>query len=327
MPKGLIIRRPKSLEMHATLVNIPEGADVLGSLNDAADRAGYVPTIVLSGVGLLSRAVLYVPNDEAIPEAYDVEKSLDIKLDIDGTKYPELQDLPRIRIDEAEALGIELPKETGDFRSKPHWFSKQSFGKPLSLLYARGGRSYSRSTYRYHLILSGSEERPFGKANSFVGELLPGCIAKSPLQFVIGVSANIFKTNVQAWTVTIESGYDVIERMSAFLKAMPQIGDCFIVSATGLVSEAILANIGEAGEEEFYFVPNERKAYHLEDISGIVNCAVGTSRIYATIVLNCKTPPCEAVGGRMTKAIASSEKPVEIVLGEITDEKDMIHSD
>ncbi|KAI0564488.1 hypothetical protein FGB62_25g613 [Gracilaria domingensis] len=323
----MVIRRPVSLEMHATIVDIPDGADVFESLNDAADKAGYVPTIVLSGIGLLSRAVLYVPNDEAIPEAMDIEKTLGVKLDLDGTKYPELHDLPRIRVDKARELGIEVPEETEDLRSKPHWFSKQSFDKPLSLLYARGGRTYNRLRYRYHMILSGSEERTFGRANSFVGEMLPGCVAKNPLQFVIGVSANMFKTNVQAWTINIESGYDVIERMTTFLNARQNLGDCFIVSGHGRISEAVLANIGEAEEEEHYSLRDEGKPYHIEDISGIVNCAIGTSRIHATIILNCEEPPCEAVGGRLIKAISSSDKPIEIVLGEITDEKDMIHSD
>ncbi|PXF44400.1 hypothetical protein BWQ96_05843 [Gracilariopsis chorda] len=141
MPKGMQNRRPQLLEMHATLVNVPEGADVLQFLNSAADDAGYAPSIILSGVGLLSKAVLYVANDEAIPEVPDIEKNMSIKPDFDGTKYPELHDLPRIRIDEATEYGISEDVDFPELRSPPHWYSRQVFDHPLSILYARGGRS------------------------------------------------------------------------------------------------------------------------------------------------------------------------------------------
>lgn len=74
MPKGMTIRRPQPLEMlemHATMIDVPEGADLSEWLTQCANESGYIPLIVLSAVGMLSRAVLNVPNDEALPEILD----------------------------------------------------------------------------------------------------------------------------------------------------------------------------------------------------------------------------------------------------------------
>lgn len=303
--------------MHVTLVNVPEGADVFHSLNRAADEAGYAPAIILSGVGLLSKAVLYVANDDALSEARDIEKTLGIKLDLDGTKYPELDNLPRIRVDEAAQYGITENIDFPELRSPSHWYSRQVFDHPLSVLYARGGRSSTKSSYKYHFAISGCVEREFGRANSFVGQVLPGCIARNPLQFVIGVSANLLTTNVQAWTISIDPGYDVLEILSKFMQVRPEVGDCFVLAADGNLAEAQVANISTDGTEEFYDLHDGGKGYLVEDISGIINHSIGTSRIHATVVLNCQDPPCEALGGRLTRAIVSSEKPLEIFLGEM----------
>lgn len=322
MPKGMTIRRPQPLEMHATMIEVPEGADLLEWLTQCATDSGYLPLIILSGMGILSRAVLRVPNDDALPEILDSDAPFGVRVDRDGTGFPELKDLPIAMV----PMNLPIPEpEAPDplaGHPLPHWSSEQTFDTPLTLIYSHGGRYRESSKPNMHLILSGSDTRSTGISETFVGEILPGCIAMKPLQFVVGIKPTLSNATVQGWTITVEPGYDVVEKLDVFLKARQNVGKCFILSATGKFSEAELVNLTESGGEETFQMPVDNGPYNIEGMSGILG-NYDDITIHAAVVHNCGDPPCDSAGGRLTRGIVSSEGALDLYIGEMTEERDI----
>lgn len=72
-----------------------------------------------------------------------------------------------------------------------------------------------------------------------------------------GDQSNRIEVHSTGWTVSVEPGYDVIEKLGVFLKARQNVGKCFIFSATGRFSEAELVNLNEDGKEETFHMPLE----------------------------------------------------------------------
>lgn len=303
--------------MHATMIEVPAGTDLLDWLKKSADEVGYLPLVVLSGMGMLSKAVLNVPNDEALPEILDAEKPFGV------TVIDEFPDLPFAMTSTLEPFEGEIGSPSlEEVQQKPHWASVQTFNHPLSLLYAHGGRRREVSKPEMHLIVSGSDTRTTGISETFVGELLPGCIAMTPLHFVVGIAATTSKSTVQGWTVSVEPGYDIIETLHLFLKRRT-VGKCFIFSATGKLGEADLVNVNESGEDETLHMPGEQGPYHVEGLSGILNNGGIDVRVHAAVVHNCSEPPCDSAGGRLTRGIVSSEAALDFYVGEMTRERDI----
>lgn len=322
MPKGVVIRKPQPLEMHATMFDIPEGADVLEAFTEQAEATGYMPLIILSGTGRMSRAVLEVPNDEALTEITEADELFGVKICRDGNG-PELEGLPvAMTHRDHDFEQLEAPKPA--ITSLPHWSSTQTFDHPVSLIYAHGARAKETSPANIHFIMSGSKTRPTGISETFVGRLLPGCIAASPMQFVVGIKPTHSNVTVQARTISVEPGYELLETIDFFLKTKQDVGKCFILSATGKLSSATIMNINEDGAEEAYELDSENGSYYIEDMTGII-CPQNDEAVclHAAIVLNCGEGPCDSVGGRLTRAVASSEGNLDIYLGEMTDERDM----
>lgn len=286
--------------------------------------------IIISGMGLLSKAVFEVANDQAVVDLLDISKE---KENFGFTRLGELspQD-PMLKgktfdfLDEYET-DKDIPGGLPDARSpqrKPGWVSLVYFDHPLTLLYAHGGRRREASDFNYHFIVSGCRTRGLGFADSFPGKVFPGCIAASPFQFVVGMAATHEASTVQAWTISIQAGFEVIDRLQTFWKARQRVGDCFFFSATrGKIREGQIANVNEAGEEELYELDAENGPYMVEEMNGILNADVDNMRIHGTIVLNCKQPPCDALGGRIVRAVISDGDPLDIYLGEITEETDI----
>lgn len=323
MPKGMEVRRALLTEMHATMVDIPKGADILEHLNKAADDAGYVPFVVLSAIGRLSAATLRIPNEDALDEAEDIESFMNVEVVEDFENDPRFKDKPIVELVE----GLSSKDLPPDFpyppqrEKKPHWSSIQSFDYPLTLLYAIGGRRRPTSLFKYHFILSGSPSRNGGVSESFVGELLPGCIAGSPLQFVVGL-ATPFTTTVQAWTIAVQPGYDVVNQVKAFIRARQNLGKCFFYSATGgKLLNATVKNVSGDSDEDMRTLEVDQGPYVVESMTAIVNANVEELRIHATIILNCSTPPCEAIGGELIQAIVSEGQSLDVFLGEMIEEQ------
>lgn len=325
MPKGFSVRRPEALGLHATCVDIPSGADVYETLNEEASNADSLPFVIICGTGMLEKAVFRVPNDDAIPEIFDVKESFGAKIDLKGTMFEDVKKLPVVML----KTGIDLPdgynKETShpEFVAKPHWASIQTFEQPLALIYALGGRRREESKANIHFIVSGCASRSTGISESFVGQLLQGTIVRSPLQFVIGFSHTLSEATVQSWAITIEPGFEILGRLDVFLKAQQNIGKFFILATMGKLAEAEVSNIKKDGTVEIVTMPAEEGPYIIEGMSGIIGNNVDRLLIHAAIAHNCEDLPCESAGGRLIKGVVSSEGPLEIVLGEMTEERDI----
>lgn len=112
----------------------------------------------------------------------------------------------------------------------------------------------------YHFILSDCPDRPLGIADSFVGQVLPGCIAKSPLQFVIGGKPSLSDVNMQGRTLSIEPGFEVIETLNKF-KDWYYLDKCFVFSISGKICEADLENITKIREKDVFHIACREYGY------------------------------------------------------------------
>ena len=110
--------------MHATLVEVPEGEDVIEYLTKTAEEIGYMPLIVLSSVGMLSRAVLNVPNDEALPEILERTDTFGVERNPDEEVIRKFNTYKHVKADDSsEEDLVELGKMFENHKgieSKPH---------------------------------------------------------------------------------------------------------------------------------------------------------------------------------------------------------------
>lgn len=124
MPREYSWRQPQILEMHATLVEVPEGEDTIECLTKKAEKVRCMPLLIFSDVGMSSRAVLNVPNDEALAEILDRTDTFGVEKNPDEEAIRKFNTYEHVKVDDLPEESLDkLRKMVQNFKGmkpKPH---------------------------------------------------------------------------------------------------------------------------------------------------------------------------------------------------------------
>jgi hypothetical protein len=305
-----------------SLVEIPDGAEILDTLDKACQD--YLPAIIFSAFGAIYPAHLRVPKDECIPEVVDSEAPFGVKIQPEGMT---LEDYGLPIHNPTEEETVQIPNISP--KSEPHWYEDETFSEPLMILYGMGGRSKPTSNHKFHFIVSGSSTRPGGRGETFVGQLNPGTYSRGGVWVVIGAASAYERgCTVQSITLSIDIGEEVMATLAKFL-ASPRaanIGKCFIWSASGYVSEAVLRIPGATEKEDLIYTLKEAengKPYQIEAMTALFDG--GEIRVHAAIMLPAKDgDTCESAGGELISAVVAGELPLDLLIGETITRREFV---
>jgi hypothetical protein len=295
-------------------------------LLESLDKAcqDYLPAIIFSAFGAISPANLRVPKDECIPEVLNSDAPFGVKIQREGMTL------------EDYGLPIHYPTEEEmdqipniSMKSKPHWYADETFSEPLTILYGMGGRSKATSNHKFQFIVSGSSTRPGGRGETFVGQLNPGTYSHGGVWVVIGAASAYERgCTVQSITLSISIGEEVMATLAKFL-ASPRaanIGKCFIWSATGYVSKAVLRIPGATKKDDLIYTLEEAEdgaPYHIEAMTALFDG--GEIRVHAAIMLPAKDDEkCESAGGELISAVVAGELPLDLFIGETISRREFV---
>lgn len=326
MPRGYTVKKAAQTAIEVSLIEIKDGTDVESALREAC--RSYNPAILFSIIGSLSVAQLRVPRDECVSEVFDVDDPFGIRIvDEEESKYI-LDNYEQA--DELTSPIENIPNVS--IEPKPHWAVDTEFSERLLVLYGMGGLSKPTSQHNYHFIVSGSETRPLGAFNTFVGKLLPGCVTYGSMWVVVG-AATPFERGVstKSYTLSIEVGEEIITTMNKFFNSAKgqDIRRSFLWSATGALKSATIrlpvrgADNTSRWEEKTIEAQEGSAGLDIEGMTAIFG-GDQSLKIHAAITLPHQPDQrfCESLGGELVSAVVGGELPLDLYIGEETDQEE-----